>query len=163
MSISQGTIDALVAVFVGFALSTFTSIATSFFKNRQQAASIRTIISTEVDYNLELLHKLLNKPQTVLTQFGKLPTWKHEAWLSQIPIVATALKSSEIQALYRFHHDLEHLKELPDLLYTQGTDGVAIHLDSELEEKVKQLITEGNPLKYKHTKHHNTNQPLSLP
>lgn len=159
-----GALLTICGTILGYMLSEVSSWMRDRRYRKRQARAVRTLISLEVDYNLELLRELrlrvnniaveriasysrpelVAKALTKLTRISPPPLWTADLWKSHTHLVSTALHENEILAVYNVHHQISVLSAILDRASQEEVDPLQAH---RFEELLNNLLTTGNPLK----------------
>jgi hypothetical protein len=126
----------------GFVLSEISTRRRELREEKQRALSVRTIVSLEIERNLESLRSFWKviRPEGAESEENKrsprdagrefvnatLPPFSREALNSQLPLLALALKPEQIAPVFRFYDALTTLqtirRELADALNDQNQE-----------------------------------------
>lgn len=112
-------ISALVGTAVGFGLSECSTLIRAWRLNRQQAQSVRILLSIEIDQNLSLLNEFWakiknlndecvhNKPELCVRMIGlPLPKFSEKVLNSQLPQLTSALNPNQIEQVSQHYNSL---------------------------------------------------------
>ena len=112
----------------GFVLSEISTRRRELREEKQRALSVRTIVSLEIDRNLESLREFWQRvkpggeesadaqrsPREAGREFvnATLPPFSREALNSQLPLLALALRPEQIAPVFRFYDSLNTLQTI---------------------------------------------------
>jgi hypothetical protein len=119
-------------VILGFSLNAIATWLQEIRAEKRQARAVRTLLSLEIDQNLEILRDFWNKMKGV-DDSGQstskdylrlalrlielpLPNWSHKAWESQMSLLVRALKDQEIKQVHNFHTQLDAISGIRSTL-----------------------------------------------
>lgn len=129
------------------------------YSERRLRIRIRTMLSIELEENLEALREFLSTAQKSVTlnkspltgiqshdQFFTfpLPTWKHDIWAGLTASIPLALKEQEIKEVHHFHFKLDELTR--QRIDSQDTLS-RFEWSRSFEDQINVLLKRGNPLK----------------
>lgn len=120
----------------GFILSEISTRRRELREEKQRALSVRTIVSLEIERNLESLRGFWKtvKPQTESAESRSpreagrelvnttLPPFSREALNSQLPLLALALKPEQIAPVFQFYDSLSAIQAIRRELATALDD-----------------------------------------
>lgn len=157
-------IAALVGAVAAFGLTAASALVSSWFSNRQQAQSVRTLLSIEIEQNLELANEFWSKiknlndghvydePELCSRMISlPLPKFSDKVFNSQLPLLTSALKPNQIKQTCLFYDNLNRISPIYsklDFLYKSYQDSftssgiLARHADMRFSQNAPQIWDE---------------------
>jgi hypothetical protein len=115
----------LLGTILGFALSEFSTWRRESRNETRQAKATRTIVSLEIDLNLEFLKEFIEQANQINLEKSDLqerkksmarfftefpfPNWSKEAFTSQLPSLPLALSEQEVVKVFQFYDRLQRI------------------------------------------------------